>query len=56
MMTYARDQAAPPLGGQEGLPLARKSVLIIEDEALIALVSKPVSWTQVLPLSKSPIR
>jgi len=37
MMTYARDQAAPPLGGQEGLPLARKSVLIIEDEALIAL-------------------
>jgi DNA-binding NtrC family response regulator len=38
MMTYAMDQAAPPLGGQEGRwPLARKSVLIIEDEALVAL-------------------
>ena len=36
MMAYAMDQAALPLGNQEGLPLAGKSVLIIEDEALIA--------------------
>jgi DNA-binding NtrC family response regulator len=37
MVTDAREQAAPTLPGQQGLPLAGKSMLIIEDEALIAL-------------------
>jgi response regulator of citrate/malate metabolism len=37
VVTDAREQAAPTLPGRKGLPLAGKSVLIIEDEALIAL-------------------
>jgi DNA-binding NtrC family response regulator len=37
MVTDAREQAAPTLPGPQGLPLAGKSVLVIEDETLIAV-------------------